>query len=538
MVDYSQITNEKELKKYINENNLIHENNIIETKIEQASSITKYKNIFDNIILLTGSNDPSKNKTLETIIDAIKNIKSDKGKEPKLYVFESDTIDYDEGINELKIWDGNKKINIPNINVSNEITITDEFNNTNTLVIVRLSVLKEEQCKRITTLLQDRGFLVLNPINAAQLASNKYETAIILEKNKLPQPNFALITKDICENEQSWTDSIKDVYKDWGKDKDEDDKKEFVAKILDGHGGTGVILITGKQLIPIMQMIFVINPEQRILLQKKEEADGGDLRVHVLTLSDKQVILGAMKRLKIKSDFRSNVSLGATAEKAELTKEQTEIALKAASISGMPWCAVDIMPLIKDSNKDIGDNVILELNASPGTEGISDVMDENFINILLNELDDPSQFKIQQKIAGFRETMHVDMGDGKETEFLAKLDTGNGARFSTLGVDNIEVSDDEKTLIAKKGNKKYKYDIIDTSIVMTGDKKNKRYNVKIPQMKIGLRMLKNIIVSIVDDRKKSTDALISRNDLDRFGYVINSRETHMLTPEKEILKYK
>ena len=63
-----------------------------------------------------------------------------------------------------------------------------------------------------------------------------------------------------------------------------------------------------------------------------------------------------MKRKKIGGDFRSNVSLGATAEKVELTPEQEEIALKVAKISGMPWCAVDIMPLVKGSNPEIGDN--------------------------------------------------------------------------------------------------------------------------------------------------------------------------------------
>ena len=45
----------------------------------------------------------------------------------------------------------------------------------------------------------------------------------------------------------------------------------------------------------------------------------------------------------------------------------------------MPWCAVDIMPLVKGSNKEIGDNVVLEINASPGTDGISEVIKENLL---------------------------------------------------------------------------------------------------------------------------------------------------------------
>ena len=120
--------------------------------------------------------------------------------------------------------------------------------------------------------------------------------------------------------------------------------------------------------------------------------------MHVLTLNDRQVILAVMKRVKLGGDFRSNISLGATAEKVKLTPEQEQIALKTAKLSKLPWCAVDIMPLVKGSNKELGDNVILEINASPGTAGISEVLGFNFVNILLNELTDPSLFQLQDTV--------------------------------------------------------------------------------------------------------------------------------------------
>ena len=117
--------------------------------------------------------------------------------------------------------------------------------------------------------------------------------------------------------------------------------------------------------------MFAVDSERGLIIQKKEEADGGDIRVHVLTLrGGKQKILAAMKRVKLSGDFRSNVSLGATAEPIKLTKEQEKIALETAKVSKLPWCAVDIMPLVENSNPELGDNVVLEINASPGTEGI------------------------------------------------------------------------------------------------------------------------------------------------------------------------
>jgi hypothetical protein len=282
-------------------------------------------------------------------------------------------------------------------------------------------------------------------------------------------------------------------------------------------------------------MIFAIDPERQILLQKKEEADGGDIRVHVLTLRDKQVILACMKRVKLGGDFRSNVSLGAEAEPVKLTPEQEQIALKTAQLSKLPWCAVDIMPLVKGSNPDLGDNVVLEINASPGTAGISEVINTNFVNVLLNELDDPSSFYLQEKIAGYVESATVDFGDGVKKAFLAKLDTGNSTKASCLEVGeyvekgkNITFTVDGKKLTFKKtGEVK----------ALAGDKTYTRPTIIIPELTIGLRKLKNVPISLVKHRdKKTTNFLINRDVMSKLGYVINPNVAHILTNEMEKVK--
>ena len=206
------------------------------------------------------------------------------------------------------------------------------------------------------------------------------------------------MTKDILYDEKQYEKAMKQVYPKWDiHNTDKNEKFPIVIKILDGHGGTGVALVDGKKAYAILQLIFAVNPDENILIQKKEEGDGGDIRVHVLTLRDKQIILGAMKRVKLGGDFRSNVSLGAEAEPIVLTPEQEQLALKVAMISELPWCAVDIMPLVKGSNKELGDNVILEINASPGTAGISEVLGFNFaINPLL-EYRQPMQVQLRHK---------------------------------------------------------------------------------------------------------------------------------------------
>ena len=482
-------------------------------------------NIFKHIIIFTNDDDPKNNKTLKNIVDAIKDLKKSKCDiVPELHVFVAADVDSSEDESEITITDGENKY------------VIKEESNLDTLVFSRLGVQDEDNCEHIVQILQDRGFLVLNPVKYSALACDKYESALLFEKGNIPQPNFALMTKEILYDEKLYNEAMKKVYKEWdSKNSEKNEDLQFVIKILDGHGGTGVALIEGKRLYAILQLIFAIDSGQRILIQKKEEADGGDIRVHVLTLRDKQIILAAMKRVKLGGDFRSNVSLGAEAEPIKLSKEQEQIALKTAKLSKLPWCAVDIMPLVKGSNKELGDNVVLEINASPGTAGISEVIGHNFVNVLLNELDDPDLFFLQDKIAGFTESVNINFGNGIEKKFLAKLDTGNSTKASTLEVgefketnSNIEFSIDGKRIVAKKTGK---------ILAKAGEEVYERPTIVIEELTLGLRKLKNVTIALVKSRKnKSTNLLLNRDVMSKLGYVVHPNMSHILTQEMEKVK--
>lgn len=482
-------------------------------------------NIFKHIIVFTNDNDTKNNKTLKNIFDAVKALKKAKCEIiPEIHVFVAADIDAEEDESRIAITDGDESFEI-----------TDE-SNIDTLIFSRLGVQDEDQCEHIVKVLQDRGFLVLNPVQYSALACNKYDSAVLFEKGNIPQPRFSLMTKDVLYDEKWYEEAMKKLYPDWDiKDSDKNADKMVVMKILDGHGGTGVALIDGKRIYAILQMIFAISPDQQILLQKKEEADGGDIRVHVLTLHDKQIILAAMKRVKLGGDFRSNVSLGAEAEPVKLTPEQEQIALRTAQLSKLPWCAVDIMPLVKGSNKEIGDNVVLEINASPGTAGITEVIGTNFVNVLLNELDDPSTFYLQDKIAGFMESVTIDFGDGVKKEFLAKLDTGNSTSASTLEVGEFKESG--KFIEFSIDGKPMKLENIGTLSAKAGEEVYKRPMVRVPQIIIGLRKLNNVPIALVKSRhNKTTNLLLNRDTMSKMGYVVHPDNAHILTKEMEKVK--
>lgn len=491
----------------------------------QYADTKEVSNIFKHIIIFTNNRDPKENKTLKNIYEAIDEFKKAKlDIIPELHIFVAAEVDSKEDETEITIQDDKEKF------------VISEANNTDTLVFSRLGVQDEYDCEHAVKLLQDRGFLVLNPVQFASIACNKYETAVLLQKAGIPQPNFTLMTKDILYDEKAFNNAMKEVYKDWDtKDNDKNKDKDLVIKILDGHGGTGVFLENGKRFYAVLQAIFAKMPDLELIIQKKEEADGGDIRVHVLTLNDRQVILAAMKRVKIGGDFRSNVSLGATAEPVKLTKEQEQIALKTAKVSKMPWCAVDIMPIVKGSNKELGENAVLEINASPGTDGISEVIKENFIRVLINQLKDPSEFYLQDKTAGYIESIEVCWKEGLIKTYLAKLDTGNGSYASHVEVGDYK--EDGKKITFKIDDEEITMDIDSRSHAKTGESETSdRPIVIIPYVKIGLRQANNVKMAIVKTRKKSTNALVNRELIGKMGYVVSPRQIHILTPEMEKIK--
>lgn len=485
-----------------NENNLINE----DTNEEESKDF-----FFKNILFFTNDRDSKTNKTLKNLEQAVK------GKGVNIYPFVAEEIDYKATDTKIKFNDNINKY------------VIDTQSNIDTIVITRLGAQDSDECVELIKELQDWGFFVLNPIESALTASNKYTSAVLMERYGIPQPKFTLLSaNDIAKGEESLNKKLKLIYKDLGEDEKADKKKEYVVKILDGHGGTGVFMVTGKTILSILQAIFAIDPERELLLQKKEEADGGDIRVHVLTMRTEQKILASMKRVKISGDFRSNVSLGATAEPVTLTPEQEEIALNVAKISGMPWCAVDIMPLKAGSNPEIGDNVVLEYNASPGTDGISEVIGENFMGILLKEINDINQLVLQPKAIGYLENVYISLSDDEdsEIEYEAKFDTGNGAKASTIGCEKVEQKGHQ--VIATIEGKEYKFKLEGESNAIVGQMVEDRPTVLIPCLRIGSRKLLNVEFALVDNRKKKQKILINRDVMSKMAYLINPAKKHIL----------
>lgn len=281
-----------------------------------------------------------------------------------------------------------------------ELSYTLNLNdNLSTLIIYKSIHPKfwNEYMYDFSELLKRNFFLQINPPCLSQIANDKYKSYELLKKYNLPQPKTCLIEKSDIDmfstDEAVYTggkltliNKLGKLYNIQAKTFDDLKEYEFVVKTLSGSHGIGVFLCNGGQILGILQTAFALDENLKLLVQVKEKTIDGDLRVHVLTLSNGQFILAKMKRKKIKSDFRSNYSLGADIEEVELNEQQISIAKDVARVSGLTWCAVDIMPIKK--NEYGQENVIIEYNQNPGVEGISKVMGKNFFNIMLDTLFD------------------------------------------------------------------------------------------------------------------------------------------------------
>jgi len=145
-----------------------------------------------------------------------------------------------------------------------------------------------------------------------------------------------------------------------------------VIKLLEGTQGIGVVLAKTKNAAESVLKDFNIKQARVIVQEYIEEANGADLRALIV---DGQVI-GAMKRQGIEGEFRSNLHRGGTADYIKLSEPELKIAIKAARTLKLPVCGVDMLQSERGP-------LILEINSTPGLEGIEKATDKNIAKAII-----------------------------------------------------------------------------------------------------------------------------------------------------------
>jgi ribosomal protein S6--L-glutamate ligase len=146
----------------------------------------------------------------------------------------------------------------------------------------------------------------------------------------------------------------------------------LIVKLLEGTQGRGVVLAeTSKAASSVINAFKSL--QINILVQEfVKEANGKDIRCFVI---DGKVV-GSIQREAAEGDFRANLHLGGTASQIEITPEERKIAIKAAKVMGLQVAGVDIIRS-KSGPK------VLEINSSPGLEGIEGVTGKDIAGMMI-----------------------------------------------------------------------------------------------------------------------------------------------------------
>lgn len=150
----------------------------------------------------------------------------------------------------------------------------------------------------------------------------------------------------------------------------------LVIKLLEGTQGVGVVLAENNNAAESVLEAFNGLKARVIVQEFIKEAGGADIRAFVVD----GVVVGAMKRQGKEGEFRSNLHRGGSASLIELSDEEENAALKAAKVLGLGIAGVDMLQSKKGP-------LIMEVNSSPGLEGIEDATKKDIANSIIRYIE-------------------------------------------------------------------------------------------------------------------------------------------------------
>lgn len=150
----------------------------------------------------------------------------------------------------------------------------------------------------------------------------------------------------------------------------------LVIKLLEGTQGKGIVLAESAQAAETVIDSFRQLRANILVQEYIREAEGRDIRAFVVG----NRVVGAMMRTARDGEFRANLHRGGTAEEIRLEPEERKMALRAARALGLGVAGVDLLR----SNHG---PVVLEVNSSPGLEGIEKATGKDIAGAIIGYLE-------------------------------------------------------------------------------------------------------------------------------------------------------
>ena len=445
------------------------------------SFITEAKE--DKYRILVISAEPDNNKLFHTAQRVTDEAKKS-GHEVYVVKVEGAIISYDNG---YKIFNADDEVGFV---IDND-----------TVAIVRGSVRLKKSYLDLLSQLEKIGVCMVNSRETVEISADKYRTYLKLQDYGLTQPKTVLVP-----NANTWEEALESL----------DSKFPIIMKTLEGSKGVGVLFIESeRQIESLVQLLYSQNEDVDLLIQEYIKTDG-DIRVIVLGGK----VIASMKRDVVEGDFRSNVSQGAKVKEYELTDLELEQCLLAAKAIDGSWTAVDFIP---SKNPKTEPPYILEVNHSPGTEGIEKATGDNIVKKVIDFYSNPDNRYAVPTQCGWEEIVTVKpFGD-----LVAKFDTGN-ALYPVLHAEDIEVKGNKITFT--NGEKTITTKLVGDYVSTTGGGKDERYLIELEFEFAGSSYGK--ITFGLDNRDAfNTDVLLNRKTMRMLNVMVNPRRKYIVTTQ-------
>lgn len=158
----------------------------------------------------------------------------------------------------------------------------------------------------------------------------------------------------------------------------------LIIKLLESTQGKGVVLAeTNKAAESVINAFKSV--KTNILVQEFiKEANGQDIRCFVVGGR----IVASMQRQAERGEFRANLHQGGKASLVKITSEEKKLALKASKVFNLAVAGVDIIR----SNKG---PLLLEVNSSPGLEGIENATGVNVANSMIEAIEKNIKYRLE-----------------------------------------------------------------------------------------------------------------------------------------------
>jgi ribosomal protein S6--L-glutamate ligase len=194
------------------------------------------------------------------------------------------------------------------------------------------------------------GVYCLNSSNAIGRSRDKLRSLQILSRRDLPLPKTSFAHS---------TEQTDELIKLVGG-------APNVVKLLEGSQGKGVVLAETRKASESLIDAFRELDANFLVQEFIKDANGSDIRCFVV---GGKVIATMMRQAK-EGEFRSNIHRGGTGTPIKITPEEKRIAIAAANAMRLNMAGVDII------RSNTGPR-ILEVNSSPGLEGIEGCTGQN-----------------------------------------------------------------------------------------------------------------------------------------------------------------